>query len=133
MYIKLNNGVIEKYPYTIGELRKDNPQVSFPRDIPQSVLEEYSVFNVKEVARPSVDHTMNVNEDTPQFVNDEWVQVWEVTPASTNEILQRILDLRASEYPPMSDYLDGVVKGDQAQIYKYVADCLAVKAKYPKP
>lgn len=41
--------------------------------------------------------------------------------------------LRIEEYPPMSDYLDGVVKGDQAQIDKYIADCLAVKAKYPKP
>ena len=39
---------------------------------------------------------------------------------------------RAAEYPPMTDYLDGVVKGDQAQIAKYIADCLAVKAKYPK-
>lgn len=40
---------------------------------------------------------------------------------------------RATEYPPMADYLDGIVKGDQAQIDKYIADCLAVKAKYPKP
>ena len=39
---------------------------------------------------------------------------------------------RAVEYPSMTDYLDGVVKGDQAQIDKYIADCLAVKAKYPK-
>ena len=39
---------------------------------------------------------------------------------------------RQSEYPPITDYLDGVVKGDQAQIDKYIADCLAVKAKYPK-
>jgi len=39
---------------------------------------------------------------------------------------------RAAEYPPMTDYLDGVVKGDQAQIDAYVAACLAVKAKYPK-
>lgn len=39
---------------------------------------------------------------------------------------------RAAEYPSMADYLDGVVKGDQAQIDKYIADCLAVKAKYPK-
>jgi len=39
---------------------------------------------------------------------------------------------RASEYPPITDYFDGVVKGDQAQIDKYIADCLAVKAKYPK-
>ena len=39
---------------------------------------------------------------------------------------------RASEYPPITDYIDGVVKGDQVQIDKYIADCLAVKAKYPK-
>ena len=39
---------------------------------------------------------------------------------------------RESEYPPITDYLDGVVKGDQTQINKYIADCLAVKAKYPK-
>jgi len=39
---------------------------------------------------------------------------------------------RASEYPPITDYLDGVVKGDQVQIDKYIADCQAVKAKYPK-
>jgi hypothetical protein len=39
---------------------------------------------------------------------------------------------RAAAYPPMTDYLDGVVKGNQAQIDKYIADCLAVKAKYPK-
>jgi len=39
---------------------------------------------------------------------------------------------RLLEYPPVADYIDGVVKGDQAQIDKYIADCLAVKAKYPK-
>jgi hypothetical protein len=39
---------------------------------------------------------------------------------------------RAAEYPPITDYLDGVVKGDQAQIDKYIQDCLAIKAKYPK-
>lgn len=39
---------------------------------------------------------------------------------------------RSAEYPPLTDYLDGIVKGDQAQIDKYIADCQAVKAKYPK-
>jgi hypothetical protein len=40
---------------------------------------------------------------------------------------------RAAEYPPITDYLDGVVKNDQAQIQAYIDACLAVKAKYPKP
>lgn len=40
---------------------------------------------------------------------------------------------RSLEYPNFLDYIDGIVKSDQEQIDKYIADCLAVKAKYPKP
>jgi hypothetical protein len=39
---------------------------------------------------------------------------------------------RAAEYPDFRDYLDGLVKGDQAQIDAYFAACQAVKNKYPK-
>ena len=39
---------------------------------------------------------------------------------------------RAAEYPPMTDYLDGIVKGDTAQVQAYIDACLAVKNKYPK-
>tara|TARA_R110000787_G_scaffold254232_1_gene359530 strand:+ start:851 stop:1165 length:315 start_codon:yes stop_codon:yes gene_type:complete len=39
---------------------------------------------------------------------------------------------RATEYPPYTDYLDGVVKGDETQKQKYIDDCNAVKLKYPK-
>lgn len=40
---------------------------------------------------------------------------------------------RAAEYPPMTDYIDGIVKGDTNQVQTYIDACLAVKAKYPKP
>jgi hypothetical protein len=66
------------------------------------------------------------------------------TPIPANEIIAKQQELiaeyeskqykrdRSKEYPDFKDYLDGIVKGDQAQIDKYIADCLAVKAKYPK-
>ena len=41
-------------------------------------------------------------------------------------------DQRAAEYPDFRDYLDGIVKGDDAQVQAYIDACLAVKAKYPK-
>lgn len=41
-------------------------------------------------------------------------------------------ELRSKEYPPITDYLDGVVKGDQTQIQAYIDACQAVKDKYPK-
>jgi hypothetical protein len=39
---------------------------------------------------------------------------------------------RAAEYPNFIDYVDGIVKGDQAQVQAYIDACLAVKTKYPK-
>ena len=39
---------------------------------------------------------------------------------------------RELEYPPFTDYLDGVVKDDKEQIDSYIAACKAVKEKYPK-
>ena len=39
---------------------------------------------------------------------------------------------RRGEYPPATDYLDGIVKGDTAQVQDYINTCLAIKAKYLK-
>jgi hypothetical protein len=64
---------------------------------------------------------MGASYDGSSFVNP-------AAPADTRTYAQK----RAAEYPPMTDYLDGIVKSDQAQIDKYIADCLAVKTKYPK-
>jgi hypothetical protein len=60
-------------------------------------------------------------------ITDEEAEALRPQPAELTYAQKRI-----AEYPPMADYIDGVVKGDQAQIDKYIADCLAVKAKYPK-
>lgn len=57
----------------------------------------------------------------------------EATRLETEYITNEYQRMRAAEYPPITDYLDGVVKGDQAQIDAYIAACQAVKTKYPKP
>ena len=41
-------------------------------------------------------------------------------------------ELRKSEYPPMTDYLDTIVKGDLVAQQTNIDTCLAVKLKYPK-
>ena len=54
--------------------------------------------------------------------------------AQANEIekLNQVKANRSKEYPDFREYLDGIVKGDNVQVQKYINDCLAVKAKYPK-
>ena len=51
----------------------------------------------------------------------------DIPPAPTYQ------ELRRAAYPPATDYLDAIVKGDAAQVQSYVDACLAVKTKYPKP
>ena len=63
------------------------------------------------------------------------VQITDAEAATISAINAPVLTYaqkRVAEYPPMADYIDGIVKGDQAQVDAYVAACLAVKAKYPK-
>lgn len=134
MYIKLfKNGNIKKYPYSIAELKADNNQTSFPSELSDELLAEFGVYKVEQVDAPMVALNQNAKESEPILKDGKWIQTWEVVEVSADEHLARVLNARADEYPPMSDYIDGVVKGDQAQIDKYIADCKAVKLKYPKP
>ena len=70
------------------------------------------------------------NDTLPKPTQVELDSQWDAVQAYVDA--HAYIAKRASEYPPITDYIDGVVKGDQAQIDKYIADCLAVKAKYPK-
>lgn len=133
MYVKVKNGQVEKYPYSFGDLHQDNPDVSFPQNISDNLLAEFNVFPVENPEIDGVPEFSKSVEKTPELVNGKWVRVYEVTPMSAEEKLKNILDARAKAYPPITDYIDGVVKGNQAQIDKYIADCLAVKANHPKP
>ena len=68
-----------------------------------------------------------VEEEKARDIEEAEAEVRKIERAKTQYQRSRQL-----EYPPMEDYLDGIVKGDQAQVDKYIADCLAVKDKYPK-
>lgn len=74
-----------------------------------------------------------VDNKRPNFTGYDWVLLEYTPPPQMPVGTADYQRLRAAEYPPMEDYLDGIVKSDQAQVDKYIADCLAVKTKYPKP
>ena len=88
MYAKLNNGQVEKYPYTIGQLRKDNRNVSFPKVMSDEVLAQFNIVRVTPTERPADDHTKNFTVTAAQ-VNGAWVEKWVSTSATQDEITER--------------------------------------------
>jgi hypothetical protein len=90
MHALINNGAVEKYPYTIGNLRRDNPHTSFPKRPSDEMLEDWNMYVVARVDRPDVDPiTQNISEQTPVLVKGQWTQVWAVTDATPEEIAER--------------------------------------------
>ena len=89
MYVKIENGNIVKYPYSITELKTDNKNVSFPISITNDVLEEYGVFYVQPTNYID-DYTKTYIEGTPELSGSIYVQVWNITDSSEEEINTRI-------------------------------------------
>jgi hypothetical protein len=90
MYILAPNQIAEIFPYSIGDLRRDNPNTSFPRNPSDAVLASYDVFPVVTQAPPEHDTaTQNLNQATPTLVDGQWLQTWQVTDASAEEIAAR--------------------------------------------
>jgi hypothetical protein len=90
MHILAPSGSVESYPYSVRQLRKDNPQVSFPADMGPDLLAEYGVFSVTPSDQPDYDTTtQNLTEGTPELISGVWTQTWAVTDANADAIAAR--------------------------------------------
>ena len=101
MYVKATNGTVDQFPYTIGQLRRDNPNVGFPKRINEDALALYDTYLVTEEDQPSFDaRTQNIaRDDNPTLENGEWTIGWTVTDKTSGEI---------------QDYDDNMAKGNRA-------------------
>lgn len=86
MYALIVNGSVSKYPYTIGMLRKDNPNVSFPKKPTDELLSEWGVKKVTATTAPSITNTQVVTESDPVLVGDAWTQSWSVRDKTSEEL-----------------------------------------------
>ena len=108
MYVLAPNQTVEKFPYSIGDLRRDNRNTSFPRNPSEQMLADWNVFPVKDRPAPAFDPaTENCNQTNPTLENGEWVMTWQVSPASAEEIAERLerksLDARQQRNQLLAD------------------------------
>jgi hypothetical protein len=114
MYIKLTSGTPAKY--TLGQLRRDNPQVSFPKNVPDETLAEYGVYFFTVTERPviEVNQRATLSEAFTQ-VDGEWVREWVVRTIAIEELragmvctrLQGRLALGEVEIARLDAFIDG--------------------------
>lgn len=88
-YAKLDaNGNLERYPYTLSDLKRDNPTTSFPKRITDEIAADFGCVPVTSTDAPGADHTKNFTL-TAQEVDGAWREHWVESDASSEEITER--------------------------------------------
>ena len=70
-YVKIENGV--PLLYTFSQLKKDNPNVSFPREPSASILADYGVYVLQQDPKPRAEI---VEKGPIEERNGEWWQTY---------------------------------------------------------
>jgi len=95
-YVKANNGSVVKFPYSIDDLKNDNPNTSFPVDIPIPTLADWDVYPVEVSPEPEIAPDQDaVLNSMPDYVSGVWVLGWTVQQKTAQEIAQLADEVRA--------------------------------------
>ena len=88
MFVKVNNGQAEIYPYTIGRLRQDNPNTSFPKRLSDELLAEYDLYRVDSSPQPEHDDKIErvAQDSMPTLIDGKWVIGWTIYAKEQEQI-----------------------------------------------
>lgn len=95
MYIKLTNGIPENY--SIGMLRRDNPNTSFPKNPSQDILASFDVYPCVTSSIPEYDSLVyTVGEEGYSLIEGQWTLVKTVVERPIEEAEDNIRSKRNS-------------------------------------
>ena len=141
-YVKVLNGSVEKYPYTIKELRLEYPNVSFPKEIPSEVLASYGVFEVAIDDDPTYNNVLQKIETDATPSDDgsnNWTLGKRVTTLSEDEKqandaeVAEMNRLRRNNFLKRTDFyaLSDVTMSSEMQNYRQSLRDITTHASWP--
>lgn len=90
LYAKVENDSVAKYPYSMSDLRKDNPSTSFPVNSLENegTRTERGVTVVAESSQSEAKSGHKMVEGTPVLVSGVWTQAWDEVLKEPYEVLE---------------------------------------------
>ena len=96
LLIKATGSTVQQYPYSVGLLRKENPNTSFPKQVSAEDMASFNVYPVTEVT-PTVSDTQKlVKVWTPTLVGGDWVLAHEAVDLTSDDIAEATAVLAAN-------------------------------------
>jgi hypothetical protein len=89
MHALIKDGQVIKYPYGASDLRRDHPNVSFPKVIKDDVFSTFGVERVFFSAQPEITYAQELKEGEPVFADGRWNQTFTVVDLAEEEVAGR--------------------------------------------
>ena len=96
LLIKATGSTVEQYPYSVGLLRKENPNTSFPKQVSAADMASFNVYPVTEVTPTVADTQKLVKTWTPTLVDGAWVLAHEAVDLTSDDIAEATAVLAAN-------------------------------------
>jgi len=108
MFVKIVDNNVAGFPYNVGDLKKENPNVSFPSPITENALAAFDVYPVTPTEAPEYNNkTHRVRQDV-KLIDGVWTQTWslqELPEQQTSDNIRAERDRRLvkSDWSQLSD------------------------------
>ncbi len=140
MYALIVNNIVEKFPYTINELKKDNPGISFPKNPSVETLENFNIFPVLSTGAV-YDSTIQTAIQSGCKYNKErkrWETDWIIRDKTSEELVQEELERktkieqqRSEAYRNESDPIFFKYQRGEATQQEWLDKIAEIKARFP--
>lgn len=95
------------YPVFMGQVRQDNPNISFPDETEEEYLNGLGYFVVQDVAQPAGDV---VTEGDPVFAAGVWSQAWNVRSFTTDEVASQLASTKSTMMSDIANKLTAALE-----------------------
>lgn len=142
MYVLAPNQIVEKFPYSVGDLQSDNPQTSFPANPTNETLASFNVFPVVSTGAQHDPAVEVATQDGCVYVEERqrWETTWTVRSKTANELADeaaakaaRVEAQRAQAYRNESDPIFFMWQRGEATQQQWLDKVAEIKARYPAP
>jgi hypothetical protein len=142
MYVLAPNQTVEKFPYSVNELKQDHPQTSFPANPSEAMLASYDVFPVLSTGVEHNPETQVATQEGCAYNTERqrWETSWTVRDKTAEELqaeaeaqAARIETQRAEAYRIESDPLFFKSQRGEATHQEWLNKVAEIKTRYPNP
>lgn len=88
MYALIIDEAVAKYPYSLAEMRADNPDTSFGAEPSDETMAEFGRVRVEVAEAPSATVEQVAEEVEPALVEGVWTQQWTVRDKTADELAE---------------------------------------------